>query len=107
MGLNKIMEISVPVLNVLYPVAIVLILLAFFHGCLRRFPLVYPFGIGMTVLVSLASVLCKTFGETCFLTVLIRRLPLEKYGAGMGVSSSSRDLNRHHSFHTQSWHWEP
>lgn len=79
-GLNKIMEISVPVLNVLYPVAIVLILLAFFHGCLRRFPLVYPFGIGMTVLVSLASVLCKTFGETCFLTVLIRRLPLESMG---------------------------
>lgn len=79
-GLNAIMEISVPVLNVLYPAAIVLILLALFHSYLKKFALVYPFGVGVTVLISLSSVLSKTFGTSFFLTPWIKSLPLAAVG---------------------------
>ena len=79
-GLNKIMEISVPVLNVLYPVSIVLIVLALLHASLQRFPLVYPFGIVVTAAVSLGSVLCTMFGERFFLTPLMKGLPLSNMG---------------------------
>ena len=62
-GLNKIMEISVPVLNVLYPVSIVLIVLALLHASLRRFPLVYPFGIVVTAAVSLGRCFAPCLGR--------------------------------------------
>lgn len=80
-GLNKIMEISVPVLNVLYPAAIMLIILALVQGQIRKFPLVYPCCIGITVLVSLFGVLCQTFMEDVWKTVLAPRIPL----AGVGL----------------------
>ena len=54
-GLNRILEISVPVLNMIYPVAIVLIVLAFLHPLIRRFWLVYPVCALFTGVISIGS----------------------------------------------------
>ena len=51
-GLNQIIAVSVPVLGVLYPVAIVLIVLGLCHRWLGRFDRVYPAAIGVTGVFS-------------------------------------------------------
>ena len=51
-GLNQILTLSLPVLNIIYPVAIVLILLSFFHRFLARRPRVYPVTILFTGVAS-------------------------------------------------------
>ena len=53
LGLNTILSISVPVLNAIYPVSIVLILLGLSHGLWRGNPFVYPVVIAATGVVSL------------------------------------------------------
>lgn len=72
-GLNKILEISVPVLNMIYPPAIVLIVLAFIHPFIRRMKAVYPVCILFTVLISVGS-------EIPALTKVIGTLPLYNMG---------------------------
>lgn len=52
MGLNTILSFSVPVLNAIYPMAIVLILLGLTHGLWRRNRFVYPFTVLATGVVS-------------------------------------------------------
>ncbi|WP_347561905.1 branched-chain amino acid transport system II carrier protein [Clostridium sp. E02] len=53
-GLNKILEISVPVLNAIYPVAIVLILLSFVFRDGRKWRPVYIFVITFTGIISVS-----------------------------------------------------
>lgn len=53
LGLDTILSISVPVLSILYPVAIVLILLGLSHGLWQGRWLVYPLTVGATAGVSL------------------------------------------------------
>ena len=55
-GLDQILKISGPVLSVLYPVAIVLILLSLFHDRLKKRPRVYPAAILCTAAASLLLV---------------------------------------------------
>ena len=57
LGLADILRLSVPVLNALYPVAILLICLSFVPELEQRHPLVYPLCIGCTALQSVASAL--------------------------------------------------
>ncbi len=47
-GLNKILAVSVPVLNAIYPIAIVLIVLAFLGPLTNRWPAMYPASILFT-----------------------------------------------------------
>ena len=56
-GLNQILKVSVPVLGAIYPIAIVLIALAFLHPIIGRFGLVYPIAILLTGIVSVLSAL--------------------------------------------------
>ena len=72
-GLNKILEISVPVLNMIYPVAIVLIVLAFLHPLIRKMRLVYPVCALFTGVVSIGS-------EIPALAPAVGRLPLHELG---------------------------
>lgn len=78
-GLNQILAVSLPVLNAIYPVAIVLILLSFLHQWLEPFPRVYPMAILFT---GAASVL---FALSAFIAPLARALtflPLADVGLG-------------------------
>ena len=52
LGLNMILSISVPVLNAIYPVSIVLILLGLSHDLWKRNPFVYPMTVLGTAAVS-------------------------------------------------------
>ncbi len=52
-GLDQILEFSVPVLNILYPPAIVLILLSFLPERLQRLRAIYPAGILFTGAASI------------------------------------------------------
>ena len=53
LGLNAILSISIPILNAIYPVAIVLILLSFLPERLRRLRAIYPAGILFTGAASI------------------------------------------------------
>ena len=56
-GLNVILSISVPILNAIYPVAIVLILLGLSHPLWAGKPLVYPLAVAGTGCVSVVYAL--------------------------------------------------
>ena len=73
-GLNRILEISVPVLNAIYPAAIVLILLSFFFRDGKRWQPVYVCSIALTGATSIAMSLYQ-IGITPLGRVL-NRLPL-------------------------------
>ena len=72
-GLNKILEVSVPVLNMIYPVAIVLIVLAFLHPLVKKMRLVYPVCALFTGIISIGS-------EIPALASVVGRLPLYELG---------------------------
>lgn len=79
-GLNRILEVSVPVLNAIYPVAIVLILLSFGFRDGKKWKAVYICSIGLTgitsVLLSLEQV------GLGFLKAGLMRLPLYEMELG-------------------------
>ncbi len=52
LGLNMILSISIPVLNFIYPVSIVLIILGFFDNFYKNNKLIYPLTIALTALIS-------------------------------------------------------
>lgn len=76
LGLAEILRLSVPVLNALYPVAIVLITLSFVPG-LEQCCRVYPLCIGCTAVQSIAAAL--PLGP---LSALANALPLAALGFG-------------------------
>lgn len=76
LGLADILRLSVPVLNALYPVAIVLITLSFVPGLEQR-RRVYPLCIGCTAVQSIAAAL--PLGP---LSALANALPLAALGFG-------------------------
>ena len=76
LGLAEILRLSVPVLNALYPVAIVLIVLSFVPGLEQR-RRVYPLCIGCTAVQSIAAAL--PLGA---LSALANALPLAALGFG-------------------------
>lgn len=80
-GLNQILALSVPVLNLLYPIVLVLILLA----CLPKaetLPLLYPIAGWGTLAVSAALLAAKAGVLPAALTDGLRALPL--YAQGLG-----------------------
>lgn len=76
LGLAEILRLSIPVLNALYPVAIVLITLSFVPGLEQR-RRVYPLCIGCTAVQSIAAAL--PLGP---LSALVNALPLAALGFG-------------------------
>lgn len=81
-GLNAILKFSVPVLNTIYPLAILLIVLAFLQRWLKYFPYVYPFAAGFCGISSILIVLEQQhiFGEK--ISQIIHLVP--GYALGFG-----------------------
>ena len=78
LGLNTILSISVPVLNAIYPVSIVLILLGLTHRLWRGNRFVYPVVVGGTALVSVIYAM----DAAGLPDLLARVLPLYSEGYG-------------------------
>ncbi len=80
-GLNKILEVSVPVLNAIYPVAIVLIVLALLHRAIGRFPYIYQCTVLFTAAVSILSSLAESGIRIPVISGYMETLPF--YDAGL------------------------
>ncbi len=78
-GLDQILKVSVPVLEALYPMTIVLILLSLFHRRLEGRPLAYPVAIAFT---GVAGVLFALSGLLPGLKEALSVLPLARQGLG-------------------------
>lgn len=81
-GLNTILEISVPVLNAIYPVAIVLIVLALLHRGIRRYRYAYLCTVLFTGTISTLSALTGSGIRIPVIAGWVERLPFS--GAGLG-----------------------
>lgn len=81
LGLTQILSVSVPVLGILYPIAITLILLALTHRYIAKAPSIYPVSV---VLVGLFSILdtCNTLFLAGKWSSAFTFLPLYKEGFG-------------------------
>ncbi len=87
LGLNVILSISVPVLNAIYPVSIVLILLGLSHDLWKQNRFVYPMTVLGTAAVSVLYALGDAGVPLGSLGQLLHRLPLYKMGFGwLGVA---------------------
>ena len=89
-GLSAIIKVSVPVLSALYPIAIVLVLLALTHKSLgARFPHVYFWTVllvGIDSFASCISSLITVFGGSIgWLDTTLAMLPLQQYQLGWVV----------------------
>lgn len=85
MGLTKILAISVPVLNAIYPIAIVLIVLAMIDKLFRGSTVVYGLTILFTGIVSIFDALGQVGIEFGFIINLFNKLPLYSKGLGWVV----------------------
>ena len=81
-GLNTILSISVPVLNAVYPVAIVLIVMGLCDKWLRNNPYLYPCTVGATGFISVVYALDQLHVPMGFLGDLASMLPFYQYGMG-------------------------
>ena len=80
-GLNAILKVSVPVLGCLYPVAIVLIALAFLPEHLQETrPLLYPLTVGLAGVTGVVAALADAGISIPGVTALFSHLPLYAYG---------------------------
>ena len=82
MGLTKILSVSVPVLDAIYPVAIVLIILAMLDKFFKENQMIYGASIALTAIVSIIYALSNTALKMTFLTKLVDWLPF--YDKGLG-----------------------
>ena len=80
LGLSAILSISIPVLNAIYPMSIVLILLGLSHKLWKGNPFVYPLTVAGTGCVSVIYALDAAGVPTWFLGSLCKALPLYDLG---------------------------
>ena len=81
-GLDLILSLSVPVLSIIYPVAIALIALALLHRWVGRRPLVYPVTVPFTGVASILYTLRDLKVLPAVLSDLLGALPLAAQGLG-------------------------
>lgn len=81
-GLNTILSISVPVLNAVYPVAIVLIVLGLLHKHLQGNALVFPLTVGGVSVISVLHALDQLHLPLGPVSDLLHLLPFYRYGMG-------------------------
>lgn len=82
LGLNKIMEYSVPVLLAIYPASLVLIVLALIDKYIKGSSTVYRFAIYPTVVISIIHTLDKINIEIPLASSLVKKLPLQSADLG-------------------------
>ena len=80
LGLNAILSISIPVLNAIYPVSIMLILLGLSHKLWKDNAYLYPLTIGGTAVVSVLYAMDTAGLYLNFVSDLCRMLPLYDMG---------------------------
>ena len=80
MGLNTILSISVPILNAIYPVAIMLIVLGILNKYLKDNSTIYGLTILFTGLVSVLDALVQVGLNIEFLNKILSKLPLYSQG---------------------------
>lgn len=81
-GLNTILSISVPVLNAIYPVSIVLIVLGLSHRFIAKNRFVYPFTVLGTAVVSVISAVDGAGLSLGFVSSAVNSLPFSSLGFG-------------------------
>lgn len=79
-GLDAILTFSVPLLSALYPVSIVFVIMGMVHCVCDRLPLTWPWAIGATTVVSVATALRDAFFTGTWLP--FDALPLASLGFG-------------------------
>ncbi|MGE6377954.1 branched-chain amino acid transport system II carrier protein [Peribacillus muralis] len=82
-GLTQLIAISVPVMTAIYPLAIVLIFLTFFHSLFKGRPEVYQGSLLLTFIVSLFDGLSGAGVHISFIDTFFNAI-LPLYGAGLG-----------------------
>ena len=82
LGLSMILSISIPILNAIYPVSIVLILLGLSHDLWKGNRFAYPMTVAGTAAVSIAFALGDAGLPLGVLGQLLHRLPLYRLGFG-------------------------
>lgn len=87
-GLTEILNISVPILNAIYPAAIMLILLACIHPWIHKFFLVYPFSISVCVVFSILEAAGQKLGSHSAVSLALGHLPFASYGFGWVVPTA-------------------
>lgn len=91
LGLNQILTISVPILNAIYPVAIMLIVLSMIDKLVRSSKAVYSMTILFTAVVSVVDALGQAGFKLGFVSEMLTKLPLYSEGlawvlpAGVGI----------------------
>lgn len=80
-GLNKILELSVIILSLIYPVAIVLIILGLLHNFIEKNKKVYFFAVGFTAIFSILEFVDKNILEIN----IIKKLPFYSLGIGFVI----------------------
>lgn len=78
MGLDAILAFSVPLLNALYPVAIVLVVMGMLHKVCDRYPRLWQWVVGITAVVSVAVSVHDAFLPG--MLPVLDALPLAAYG---------------------------
>lgn len=81
-GLTTILSISVPVLDAIYPISIVLIVLGLCDKYLKKNPYIYPVTIGFGGIVSILCAVEKAKISIGYIGTLLRVLPLYSLGLG-------------------------
>lgn len=84
-GLDAILTFSVPLLNALYPVSVVFVIMGMAHRACDRLPLIWPWAIGATAVVSVATALRDAFFAGTWLP--FDALPLASLGFGWLLSA--------------------
>ena len=85
LGLTKILAVSVPLLNAIYPISIMLIVLSMFDKFIKENTLVYKFTILFTGIVSVVDTLGQVGVKLNYLSDLFSKLPLYSQGLGWVV----------------------
>lgn len=89
LGLNMILNISIPVLNAIYPVSIVLILLGLSHRLWKNNRFAYPLTVAGTAVVSVLYALDKAQIPLGVVGQLLHKLPLYSMGFGwIGIAAA-------------------
>lgn len=85
LGLTKILAVSVPVLNAIYPIAIMLIVLAMLDKFLKESSSVYKLTILFTSVISVVDALGQVGVKLGYISNLFAKLPLYSQGLGWVV----------------------
>ena len=84
-GLTMILSISVPVLNAIYPISIVLIVLGLLHKWIKDNPYIYPVTIACVGVISVVYALDELALPLGFITKACHYLPFYSFGMGWVV----------------------